>query len=66
MSLSVAISVLLGLAAALTISLEVTRELGERGSWLPAGWRSFVTGALTAAVLLALVATLSLFHSVAA
>jgi hypothetical protein len=64
MSLNAAIALLLGLAGILAVTLEVTRELG-RSPRLPPGWRSFVSGALAMTVLLALVATLSLFHSVA-
>jgi hypothetical protein len=63
-TLNAAIAILLGLAAALALTLEVTRELG-RTPRLPPGWRSFVSGALAMTVLLALVATLSLFRSVA-
>ena len=64
MSLNAAIALLLGIAAAMALTLEITRELG-RTPRLPPRWRSFVSGALAMTVLLALVATLSLFHSVA-
>ena len=63
MSLSTAIALLLGLAAVLLVILEITRETGDVG---PAStWRTFLSGALTAAVLLALAATLTLFRNVA-
>jgi hypothetical protein len=62
MSLNTGIALLLGLAAVLLVSLEVSREL-RGGTERHAGpWGSFVSGALTTAVLLALVATLVLFH----
>lgn len=63
MSLNRAIALLLVLAAVLLVVLEVSRETGDERR--PSTWRMFLSGALTAAVLLALVATLSLFKSVA-
>lgn len=65
MSLSTAIALLLVIAALVLIVLEVARELSDPETRQPRTWRPLLSGALTAAVILALVATLTLFHSVA-